>query len=138
MRRFLTVLFVIATATEVGAWGEEGDRGMADGVQRHLETSTVKAIATIMGTGNTLPPGTLARLSKWPDQIRALTKNPMPPSQDFRRPRWRTRGSSPPPIQTIRWHSVDLPRGATHHPDVARPDPADPALPSPIRIIMSI
>lgn len=138
MRRFLTVLFVIATATQAGAWGEEGHRGIAEAVHSRLETSTAKASATIVGTGDTLLPGTLARLSEWPDQIRALTKNPHATIAGF----------SPAEMEDARqlvaahpdntnWHSVDLPRGATHHPDVARPDPADPALPSPIRMIWS-
>lgn len=70
------LLYVIVTTSEVGAWGEEGHRGIAEAVQGHLTASTAKSIAKIVGTGKDLPLGTLARLSVWPDQIRALTKNP--------------------------------------------------------------
>lgn len=130
MRPLLTMLFVLTTATQAGAWGEEGHRGIAEAVQGHLEPSTTKAIAQIVGTVDTLPPGTLARLSKWPDQIRALTKNPHAAIPGF----------SPAEMEEARqfvaahpsntnWHFVDLPPGSGHYPDLAHPDPGDPALP---------
>lgn len=130
MRRLLTMLFVLAMVTQAGAWGEEGHRGIAEAVQSHLDTSTAKAIAKIVGTGDALPPGTLARLSEWPDQIRALTKNPHATIPGF----------SPAEMDEARqfvaahpdntnWHFVDLPPGAAHYPDLGHPDPGDPALP---------
>ena len=124
------LLYVIVTTSEVGAWGEEGHRGIAEAVQGHLTASTAKSIAKIGGTGNDLPPGTLARLSVWPDQIRALTKNPHTTIPGF----------SPAEMEEAKqfvathpdntnWHFVDLPPGVAHYPDLAHPDPADPALP---------
>ncbi len=124
------LLYVIVTTSEVGAWGEEGHRGIAEAVQGHLTASTAKSIAKIVETGNDLPPGTLARLSVWPDQIRALTKSPHATIPGF----------SPAEMEEARrfvaahpdntnWHFVDLPPGAAHYPDLAHPDPADPALP---------
>ncbi|HNP83198.1 MAG TPA: S1/P1 nuclease [Nitrospira sp.] len=124
------LLYVIVTTSEVGAWGEEGHRGIAEAVQGHLTASTAKSIAKIVGTGKDLPPGTLARLSVWPDQIRALTKNPHATIPGF----------SPAEMEEAKqfvaihpdntnWHFVDLPPGVAHYPDLAHPDPADPALP---------
>jgi hypothetical protein len=123
------LLYVIVTTSEVGAWGEEGHRGIAEAVQGHLTASTAKSIAKIVGTGNDLPPGTLARLSVWPDQIRALTKNPHATIRDFHQLRWRKPSSSSPHPDNTNWHFVDLPPGVAHYPDLAHPDPADPALP---------
>ena len=77
------LLYVIVTTSEVGAWGEEGHRGIAEAVQGHLTASTAKSIAKIVETGNDLPPGTLARLSR-----------------DFHQLRWRKPSSSSPPIRT--------------------------------------
>ncbi|WP_447601115.1 hypothetical protein [Nitrospira sp. Nam80] len=45
-------------------------------MQANLEPATIKALADIVGTGDELPGGMLARLSLWPDQIRAFNKNP--------------------------------------------------------------
>ena len=126
----LMLLWMIATTVQAGAWGEEGHRGIADAVQSRLETSTAKAIAKIVGSGGDLAPGTLARLSEWPDQIRALTKNPHATIVGF----------SPAEMEealqfvaahpdNTNWHFVDLPPGSAHYPDLAHPDLADPALP---------
>ncbi len=124
------LVWMIATASQAGAWGGDGHRGIAEAVQSHLETSTAKAIAKIMGTGDILPPGALAHLSEWPDQIRVLTKNPHTSIAGF----------SPAEMNEARqfvaahpdntsWHFVDLPPGSGHYPDLAHPDPTDPALP---------
>lgn len=130
MRLIITLLCVVATASQAHAWGEDGHKGIAEAVQGQLQTSTVHAIAKIVGTGDNLPAGTLARLSVWPDQIRALTKNPHATILGF----------SPAEMEEARqfvaahpdntnWHFVDLPPGAAHYPDLAHPDPSDPALP---------
>lgn len=130
MRILFMLVWIIGTASQAGAWGADGQRGIAEAAQGHLDTSTAKAIAKIAGTGNTLPIGTLARLSEWPDQIRALTKNPHATIPGF----------SPAEMEEARqfvaahpdntnWHFVDLPPGAAHYPDLPHPDPTDPALP---------
>ena len=130
MNIIFALLCIIATASQAGAWGEEGHRGIAEAVQGHLEASTAIAIAKIAGTGDELPPGTLARLSIWPDQIRALTKNPHAAITGF----------SPAEMEEARqfvashpdntnWHFVDLPPGAAHYPNLPHPDPTDPATP---------
>ena len=58
------------------AWGDLGHKAISEAVQANLEPATVKAIAKIVGSGDELPVGALARLSLWPDQIRAFNKNP--------------------------------------------------------------
>ena len=130
MNIIFALLCLLATAVQAHAWGEDGHRGIAEAVQGHLTASTANAISRIVGTEGDLPSGTLARLSVWPDQIRALTKNPHATIAGF----------SPAEIEEARqfvtahpdntnWHFVDLPPGAVHYPDLAHPDPADPALP---------
>lgn len=63
MNIIFALLCLVATASQAGAWGEDGHRGIAEAVQDHLQASTVNAIAKIVGAGNDLPPGTLARLA---------------------------------------------------------------------------
>jgi len=124
------MLFVIAPATQAGAWGEEGHRGIAEAVRVHLKTLTTKAIAQIADTGDALPLGTLARLSEWPDQIRALAKNPHATISRC----------SPLKLEEARQcvaaysdhtnrHFVDLPPGSARYPELAHPNHGDPALP---------
>jgi len=130
MRLIVTLLCVIATASQVYAWGEEGHRGIAEAVQGHLSAATATSIAKIVGTPGDLPPGALARLSLWPDQIRSLTKNPHAAILGF----------SPAEMDEARqfvaahpdntsWHFVDLPPGSAHYPDLSHPDPEDSVLP---------
>jgi hypothetical protein len=126
----LKALSLLMMISQAFAWGEQGHRGIAEAVQAQLDPTTAKAIAKIAGTGESLPPGTLARLSLWPDKIRALTKNPHGTIAGF----------TPEEMEEARifvanqpdntkWHYVDLPPGADHYPDLTHPDPTDPVLP---------
>lgn len=130
MRILFTLLLILVRVSDAFAWGEQGHRGIAEAVQAHLDPTTIKAIAAIAGTGGELPPGTLARLSVWPDQIRAITKNPhatiagfTPQEMDEAR---RFVASHP---DNINWHFVDLPPASAQYPSLAHPDPTDPVLP---------
>ena len=71
----LLLVLLLSVPTLVFAWGDLGHRAISEAVQANLEPATVKAIAKIVGQGDELPVGVLARLSIWPDQIRPLTKN---------------------------------------------------------------
>jgi hypothetical protein len=70
------VVILFCTPKCLLAWGDLGHKAISDAVQANLEPATVKAIAKIIGSGDELPVGTLARLSLWPDQIRAFNRNP--------------------------------------------------------------
>jgi hypothetical protein len=111
-------------------WDGHGHRAISEAVQATLDPGTAKALATIAGTGEELPPGFLARLSMWPDEIRPLIRNPHIIVSGF----------SPAELLEARafvqthpdskeWHFVDLPLGAQHYPDETHADPADPVLP---------
>ena len=126
----LLSVFLVHFPTLLFAWEDLGHRAISEAVQANLEPATVKAIATILGQGDELPVGTLARLSVWPDQIRAFNKNANAVISGF----------SPDDMKEARtfvtahpkhaeWHYVDLPLGSSHYPDTSDSDPNDPVLP---------
>jgi hypothetical protein len=130
-------LFLI-TPSLVLAWGDLGYKAISGAVQANLESTTIKGIAKIVGSGDELPAGTLARLSLWPDQLRPFTKNPHATISGF----------SPEDLEEARdfvrsypdnpeWHYVDLPLGSSHYPDTSHTDPDDPVLPFSAVLISS-
>ena len=84
------------------AWDGHGHRAVSEAVQATLDPVTVKALATIAGTGDELPPGLLARLSMWPDEIPPLVNNPHTIVSGFSLPNCSRPRPSWPRIRTVR------------------------------------
>ena len=68
-------LVLICVPGTVQAGDGHGHRAISEAVQATLDPPTVQTLARIAGTGDELPPGFLARLSLWPDEIRPLVNN---------------------------------------------------------------
>jgi len=112
------------------SWGDLGHKAISEAVQANLEPATMKALARIGGAGDELPIGTLARLSLWPDQLRAFMQSPNAVISGF------TTGDLKEARAFVNahpdhaeWHYVDLPLGSHHYPDLIRSDDfSDPVL----------
>ena len=128
-RATLLLLFLLFPCS-VFAWGDLGHRAISEAVQANLTPDTVKAISSIVGSGDELPSGTLAGLSLWPDQIRAFNKNANAVISGFSLGdlhEGRTFAKDHP--DNAEWHYADLPPGSAHYPIIGEGDPHDPVLP---------
>jgi hypothetical protein len=93
----LVVLLFGATASEAGAWGEEGHSIVAEVAQRRLSPTAAEAITGILNAdpnAHRYTTPTLASISTWADEVRynGTQKN-----------------------ETYNWHFVDIPRLDTHY-----------------------
>jgi hypothetical protein len=115
----LMLLFCVRHAAF--AWGELGHRAISAAAEAQLDPTTIKALASIVGSGDELPVGSLERLSLWPDQIKPLAKNDDATIPDFSlddlgeaRDFFHAHPDNP------EWHYLDLPLGSMIYPDAAR------------------
>jgi len=120
MRLFLLwIVVLLVWPHDADAWESLGHQAIADAAQEHLSPETTKAIAQILGHGETLPPHALARASTWPDQIRDLQRYgaaaPKLPEHEIKEAEAFNRAFP----DNARWHFVNLPLGSVHYPDDA-------------------
>ena len=98
MRQLVIVVLLFgATASEAGAWGEEGHSIVAEVAQRRLSSTAAEAITGILNAdpnAHRYTTPTLASISTWADEVRynGTQKN-----------------------ETYNWHFVDIPRLDTHY-----------------------
>jgi hypothetical protein len=104
---------LVATATSAFGWNGDGHQAIAEAAQSRLTDGAHAALAKILigGTTTVLPPGKLAGLATWPDDLRAVKGKKIPAGWDEADVReaeafndaHRANGS---------WHFVNLPLGA--------------------------
>src|SRR5215831_11752933 len=122
----LVSLLTLLLPVSVYAWGSPGHQAVGEVAQANLDDSTRKAIAKILGQGEVLAPGALARIATWPDDIR-----------DYKVSDLQAKGWSQVEIDEAHifrsnhpahgdWHFVDLPLAAEGYPDLQNLDPQDP------------
>jgi hypothetical protein len=126
MRVLLTLILLTWDGSEAWAWGRLGHEALAEAVQDALNPRASQAIARIFGQDGPLQPGTLARASLWPDQIRDVAKGKTKQSG--------LRGGDLAEAKTFikhhpktaEWHYVNLPLGLDSYPDRLPSNPQDP------------
>ena len=116
-----SVLLVLLTVSPALGWGNEGHQAIAEAAQSRLTNKAEAALAKVLigGTSVTLPPGKLASVATWPDQIRARKsfgtiaegwdKDDIQEADAFNKAHKTNAG----------WRFVDLPLGAASYSDAA-------------------
>ena len=122
----LTSIMILCAAPSVFGWGEQAHKAVAEIAEQRLTPSTAAKIAYLLGDGAQLIPGSLAKMSMWPDHVRARKDHGT--IQD----EW-----GPEDIEEVDlfnhnhtknhlWHFVDLPLGAKAYPLINNGDETDP------------
>jgi hypothetical protein len=78
----IALLFVLASKSNVGGWGLEGHRVIAEIAELHLEVATARDVRELLALENVT---TLAQVAMWADQIRLQRR------------------------ETAQWHFVNIP-----------------------------
>jgi hypothetical protein len=128
MRMLLTLIPILLTwgGSEAWAWGRLGHEAVAEAVQDALNPRARQAIAGIFGQDGPLEPGTLARASIWPDQVRDVAKGKTRQSGLRGRDLAEAKMFIKHHPKTAEWHYVNLPLGVDSYPDRLPSDPQDP------------
>ncbi len=119
VRRIVVVMVALALLAPAHAlgWGSQGHQAIGEAAQARLSKKAESALAAILvGGGDTkLPPGKLAAISIWPDEIRSL-KGPNPPfGWDAGEVAEGKRFNAAHPANA-QWHFVNLPLGMAGYP----------------------
>jgi hypothetical protein len=119
---------ILSFTSNAYAWGNQGHQAVAEAAQVNLDDNAERAIATLLGHGFPLPPGTFAELSTWPDELRTfLDHGRVAPGWDpadkdeaitFNRNHKQHR----------LWHFVNLPLKAEAYPDLHNARKDDPVV----------
>ena len=67
----LASIMILVAAPNAFGWGEQAHKAVAEIAEQRLTPSTAAKIAHILGDGSQLIPGSLAKISMWPDHVRA-------------------------------------------------------------------
>src|SRR5213080_4798730 len=67
----LTSIMILVAAPSAFGWGEQAHKAIAEVAEQGLTPSTAAKIAHLLGDGSQLIPGSLAKMSMWPDHVRA-------------------------------------------------------------------
>ena len=118
MRITAVLLALFTTASPAFGWGAEGHQAIGEAAQTRLSDTAHAALAKILigGESETLPPGTLAAMAGWPDEIRLRKTQGLVAA-----------GWSAPEVKEAdafnaahpangSWHFVNLPLGASGYP----------------------
>jgi len=125
----LASIMILVAAPNAFGWGEQAHKAVAEVAEQRLTPSTAAKIAHVLGDGSHLIPGSLAKISMWPDHVRARKDHGT--IQDD----W-----GPEDIAEVDhfnhnhsknhlWHFVDLPLGARGYPNLDNVEPSDPVTP---------
>src|SRR4029078_5253991 len=67
----LASIMILVAAPNAFGWGEQAHKAVAEVAEQRLTPSTAAKIAHILGDGSQLIPGSLAKISMWPDHVRS-------------------------------------------------------------------
>jgi hypothetical protein len=119
-------IVLLTLTSRAFGWGNEGHQAIAEAVQGALTDRVAKALAQILVGSDALPPGTLASIATWPDEVRArhaFGKIAVGWDDAAKQEADRFNRDHPTNAQ---WHFVNLPLGATRYPaDLASLPAAD-------------
>ncbi len=122
----LTSIMILVAAPSAFGWGEQAHKAVAEVAEQRLTPLTAAKIAHLLDDGSQLIPGSLAKMSMWPDHVRARKDHGT--IQD----EW-----GPEDIEeadhfnhnhdkNYLWHFVDLPLGAKGYPNLDHVEDSDP------------
>lgn len=110
-------VLVLALPAHALGWGSQGHQAIGDAAQTRLTEKAEAVLARILvgGESTTLPPGKLAVVSTWPDEIRGLKGLFVPPGWDTDEIE-EARAFNAAHGANGQWHFVNLPLGAPGYP----------------------
>lgn len=111
MRSLATLILLLLTASPAWSWGGPGHQAIAEATQGHLNDRAKIALAAIILETDSLPPGALAGVARWPDELRGNA----PAGWGEREKKEAKRFNQDHPTNAD-WHFVNLPLGASAYP----------------------
>ena len=116
-RSLAPLMLLLLTVSPAWSWGGPGHQAIAAAAQDHLDDRAKIALAAIIFETDSLPPGALASVAKWPDEIRG--KAPAGWGERDKKEAKRFNEDHP---TSADWHFVNLPLGASEYPTAALGD----------------
>ena len=108
MPSLASLLLLLLMVSPAWSWSAPGHQAIAESAQGHLNDRAKAALAVILFDTDTLPPGVLASVATWPDDIRHGF--PKTWTQEQRKEASRFNLDHP---SNAKWHFVNLPLGAS-------------------------
>jgi S1/P1 Nuclease len=125
-RLLLAPVMLLLTSSHAFGWGNEGHQAIAEAAQGALSDRANSALGTILFGADQLPPGALASVATWPDEVRARGAfGTVAPGWDDAAKHEADKFNSDHKTNAS-WHFVNLPLGATGYQDPASLSPGDP------------
>jgi len=112
----VVLMVVLAAAVDVSAWGAPAHQAIAEVAQMHIGPRARSALARILQATDDLPPGALAAIAAWPDEIRRRQSDgTVGEGWSPADVREADRFNRDHPTNGL-WHFVNLPLGASGYP----------------------
>jgi S1/P1 Nuclease len=122
----LAPVMLLLIASPAFGWGNEGHQAIAEAAQSALSDRASTALAQMLFATDRLPPGALASVATWPDEVRARAAfGTVAPGWDDAAKHEADKFNSDHKTNAL-WHFVNLPLGAAGYKDPGTLSPGDP------------